>query len=282
MPMPTTRLLLIEDDYDVAEMLLTYFNAFSNGRDEPRQPQSYDMIHADTGAMGVTLARTKFPHLILLDLMLPDMDGYRIYESLRAVSITRYIPILFLTQRSEAAYRVYGLELGADDYIAKPFDIEELRLRVERSIQRAARDHIHEARTGLPTGKLIDDEIAARQGAKGGTLLRIIIEGYAVFRDVYGFITADQVVTFAARAIHNALIACGTVDDFIGMAGDQFVVLTYARDVRPFMREFQTAFNSGVRAFYAIRDVERGGVVLHDDDGLEQLAPLMSLSVHRG
>src|SRR5688572_25118114 len=141
------RLLLIEDDPDVAEMLLMYFQALE-----------YDVLHADNGKEGIELARTKFPNLILLDVMLPDMDGYEICFRLRKMSLTKYIPTLFLTQKDERASKVKGLELGADDYITKPFDIDELRLRVEGAIRRATRENLHEARSGLPTGQLIEDE----------------------------------------------------------------------------------------------------------------------------
>ncbi|HEX2621674.1 MAG TPA: response regulator transcription factor, partial [Phototrophicaceae bacterium] len=141
--MNNSRLLLIEDDHDVAEMLIMYFTS-----------HNYDVLHADGGLAGIEIARTKFPALILLDVMLPYMDGYDVCRQLRQTSMTKYIPILFLTQRDERAAKVKGLELGADDYITKPFDIDELRLRVQGSIRRATRENLHEARTGLPTGPL--------------------------------------------------------------------------------------------------------------------------------
>ncbi|MBK8029308.1 MAG: response regulator [Chloroflexi bacterium] len=120
------RLLLIEDDHDVADMLIMYFGV-----------HQYEVLHADSGEQGVELARSRFPNLILLDVMLPDFDGYDVCQRLRATSFTRYMPIIFLTQRDERANKVKGLSLGADDYITKPFDIDELRLRVQTSIARA-------------------------------------------------------------------------------------------------------------------------------------------------
>src|SRR4051794_25785019 len=110
--MANARLLVIEDDYDVAEMLLMYFTS-----------HHYEVHHADSGMMGITMARSKFPEIILLDVMMPDIDGYETCRLLRQASLTKYIPIIFLTQRDERANRVKGLELGADDYITKPFDL---------------------------------------------------------------------------------------------------------------------------------------------------------------
>ena len=126
--MKNNRLLLIEDDHDVAEMLIMYFSS-----------HKYEVLHADTGVEGIEIARSKFPALILLDVMLPFMDGYDVCIRLRQTPMTKFIPILFLTQRDERAAKVKGLELGADDYITKPFDVDELRLRVQGSIRRATR-----------------------------------------------------------------------------------------------------------------------------------------------
>ncbi len=269
--MVTKRLLLIEDDPDVAEMLLMYFGA-----------HKYNIMHADSGTAGVAMARTRFPHLILLDLMLPDMDGYAIYRKLRDVSVTRYIPIIFLTQRNEAMYRIQGLQLGADDYVAKPFDIEELRLRVERSIERATRDQIQESRTGLPTGRLAEDEVSERIAlGRSYQLIRFMVDGYALFRDVYGFITANLVIEFAGRAIQEAVNQRGTPDDFIGILEDDFVVLTYCPDPRPLIQAVQSAFATGVRAFYSFSDVERGGLLVSADDGSEKVVPLMRMAIVR-
>ncbi|MGB1288642.1 MAG: response regulator, partial [Aggregatilineales bacterium] len=106
------RLLLVEDDFDVAEMLLMYFQSIG-----------YEVFHADTGKEGIEIARTRFPNLILLDVMLPDMDGYDICLHLRKMSLTKFIPTLFLTQKDGRTSKVRGLELGADDYITKPFSL---------------------------------------------------------------------------------------------------------------------------------------------------------------
>ena len=83
--MSTKRILVIEDDYDVAEMLATYFES-----------QEYQIIHAENGLSGLEMARTEFPNLILLDVMLPDIDGYEVCEQLRHTSLTKYIPVIFL------------------------------------------------------------------------------------------------------------------------------------------------------------------------------------------
>lgn len=261
--MNNNRLLLIEDDQDVAEMLMLYFAS-----------HRYEVLHADTGLAGIDVARTKFPNLILLDVMLPYMDGYDVCRHLRQTSMTKYIPILFLTQRDERASKVKGLELGADDYITKPFDIDELRLRVQGSIRRATRENLHEARTGLPTGPLVEEEIA-RQSARG--ILGFSIDGFNHYNDVYGFVAANQVIAYAARTIQHTVSDKGTPDDFIGVINDEFIVLTHSPDVDGLARAICEKFNREVRAFYSFMDAERGGLVLNEGAFNESFASLMQL-----
>lgn len=264
------RLLIIEDDYDVAEMLILYFKS-----------HHFEVLHAENGRSGVDLARIKFPHLILLDVMLPDMDGYAIFHSLRETAFTRYIPIIFLTQRDEAVYRLHGLEMGADDYITKPFDIEELRLRVQGSMQRATRQALHETRTGLPTGRLIEEEATRRRYERSPYhAIGFSLNGYETFRDVYGFIAANQVFEFAARAIHDAVADQGTPQDFIGIDGERFVLFTNTRDPRPLVGTIEEEFKDGVRAFYSFQDAERGGILVHGI-GTEKVVPMLTLSGYR-
>jgi PleD family two-component response regulator len=257
--MNNNRLLLIEDDQDVAEMLIMYFAS-----------HKYEVLHADTGLAGIEMARTRFPSLILLDVMLPYMDGYDVCRHLRQTSMTKYIPILFLTQRDERASKVKGLELGADDYITKPFDIDELRLRVQGSIRRATRENLHEARTGLPTGPLVEEEIS-RQTARG--ILGFSIAGFSTYNDIYGFVAANQVISYAARTIQHTVSDKGTPDDFIGIINDEFIVLTHSPDVDGLAKSICDKFNTEVQAFYSFLDVDRGGVLINEDT----LAPLMQL-----
>lgn len=261
------RLLIVEDDYDVAEMLLMYFTA-----------HQFEVIHTDNGANGVELARTKFPNLILLDVMLPTMNGYDVCLNLRQIALTRHIPVIFLTQRDARADKVEGLQLGADDYIAKPFDVDELRLRVERSIDRATRESLHERRTGLPTGPMVDDEVERANNTNTAYhSFRFHILGYEAFRDVYGFMSADQVIAFAARTIREAISLHGTANDFIGIVGDEFLVITYADNPNALAGEMTAAFNEGARAFYNFSDADQGGVKVNEGTADEHLVPIMQL-----
>jgi DNA-binding response OmpR family regulator len=267
--MSRKRLLIVEDDPDVAELLLVYFGAYQ-----------YDVFHAELGRDGINLARAHFPHLILLDLMLPDIDGYDVCRNLRATSLTRYIPIIFLTQRDERANRVKGLELGADDYVTKPFNVDELRLRVQGSISRATRESLHEPRSGLPTGSLVAEEIATRTRTNDPHHKLIFrLDNFKAYSDVYGFMAADEVFGFAAQTIQRAIRAHGTPDDFVGVRSDHFVVLTHATDPAPLIAQARAEFQQSIQPFYHFQDVEQGGLVLDVGTDSEQIIPLMDFRV---
>jgi DNA-binding response OmpR family regulator len=265
--MPETRLLIIEDDFDLAEMLETYFVS-----------QHYEVFHAESGVAGIEMARSKYPQVILLDVMMPDIDGYEACRRLRQTSLTRYIPIIFLTQRDERANKVKGLELGADDYVTKPFDVDELRLRIQSVIRRATQESLHEHRTGLPTAALVEEELERREKAEiKHTDLRFIVKGFKSYCDLYGFLAGNEVFAFTARSIREAVSVHGTADDFIGLLGDEFVVLTSTASADALRDHILKRFKDGINAFYSFNDVERGNMLLNAGTPQEKQAPLMQL-----
>jgi DNA-binding response OmpR family regulator len=117
--------LLVEDESDVAD--LVRFNLNKAG---------FDTLVAGTGPMGLDLARKRRPDLVILDVMLPGLDGFSVCRELKASDDTRSIPVIMLTAKGAAADRIGGLELGADDYVTKPFSPRELVLRVKALLRR--------------------------------------------------------------------------------------------------------------------------------------------------
>jgi DNA-binding response OmpR family regulator len=126
---------------------------------------------APRGAEALEKTRHVMPHLIILEIMLPDIDGYEVCRTLRTNTRTSHVPVIFLTQRDERSDRLKGLELGADDYITKPFDIEELKWRVQNAINRAERESLTDPQTGLPAGRLNEDQLRRVIRQKGWALL---------------------------------------------------------------------------------------------------------------
>jgi len=119
------RILAIEDEKDIQEVLA--YNLRLAG---------YEMVSAYTGRDGLSLARSHAPSLVLLDVMLPDMSGFEVCRAMRGEAATRDVPVIVLTARAEEIDRVVGFEVGADDYVVKPFSVRELVLRVGAVLRR--------------------------------------------------------------------------------------------------------------------------------------------------
>lgn len=128
--MPKTKILVIEDDRSLAEVL--EYNLTNAG---------YQVFCAHDGQDGINQARSKSPDLILLDLMIPVIDGVETCRTLRAESRTRETPIMMLTAKSEETDQLIGFSVGADDYVVKPFSVRILLERVKALLRRHSRTH---------------------------------------------------------------------------------------------------------------------------------------------
>ncbi|HOA23818.1 MAG TPA: response regulator [Aggregatilineales bacterium] len=263
------RLLVVEDDQDIANMLRIYFTG-----------QGYDIQIANRGAAALKHTQQQLPQLIVLDINLPDIDGYTVCKTLRTNSRTRHIPIIFLTEKDERSDRIAGLELGADDYITKPFDIEELRLRIANAIRASERMGLTDPRSGLPSGRLIEDALRELLRRDEWAYMDIRINHFEPFRDKYGFVAGDEVLRFTAMMLGEIVDQKGEPDDFIGHAGgDNFVLITRLASAPAIRETFAKRFNEEVQAFYAYTDREQGGFKLDVEGGKTRLVPLMTAAI---
>ncbi len=263
--MSSGRILVVEDDFDISNMLRIYFSG-----------QGYHVEVAARGGAALEACRKHLPDLIVLDIMLPDMDGYTVCRELRTTTRTSHIPIIFLTQKDERSDRIAGLELGADDYITKPFDIEELKWRVKNAIRAHQRLNQTDPRTGLPSGKLIEDRLRDLMRMENWSLILVGIEHMEPFNDVYGFVAGDEVLRFTAILLNEAVNDLGTDNDFIGHASSStFIITTHSRDVPALLERLRQEFNEGIKTHYNFMDTERGGIEMPDG----RIAPLMRLSL---
>ncbi len=267
--MSKPRLLIVEDDPDIANMLKIYFAS-----------QGYEVDVAPRGETALTKTRQHMPHLIVLDIMLPDIDGYEVCERLRTNTRTSHIPIIFLTQKDERSDRLRGLELGADDYITKPFDIEELRLRVQNAIARAERERLTDPRSGLPAGRLIEDHLRRIIRQSGWALMDIRINHFDAFRDVYGFVAANDVLRFMAVLLSEVVDELGTMEDFVGHPGDENFVVITSEEAAPAVRaRLKERFAREILSHYNFMDRNQGYLLVTDESGQEVKVPLMSLAI---
>jgi PleD family two-component response regulator len=259
------RILVVEDDFDISNMLRIYFSG-----------QGYDVQVAPRGGDALTMTRKQLPQLIVLDIMLPDMDGYSVCRELRQTTRTSHIPIIFLTQKDERSDKIVGLELGADDYITKPFDIEELKLRVKNAIDRGDREKSMDPTSQLPSSRLIEEQLRELMRTNDPWYyIDLKINNLDAFRESYGPIASTEVMRFMAYILGEVVDSLGTPDDFVGHAGnDNFIVITYSTKAQQLKDKIIERFNDEVKQHYSFIDRERGHVVLENGEQ----KPLMTLA----
>jgi len=215
-----------------------------------------------------------------LDIMLPDIDGFEVCRILRTNTRTSHVPIIFLTQKDERSDKLQGLELGADDYITKPFDIEELKLRVQRAIERAEIQSLTDPRSGLPAGRLIEEQLRRIIRDDDWAFLDLRIQHFEPFKEVYGFVASDDALRFTAMLLGEVVDQFGSIDDFIGHAGgDSFVIITTEEAAPKISSLLKERFDEEVKSHYNFMDRDQGYFMATDASGKPQQAPLMTLSV---
>jgi two-component system phosphate regulon response regulator PhoB len=139
-PVQPKSILIVEDERDVVDLLTLNL----------RKAGGFAIFTANDGAAGLEKARNQKPAFIILDLMLPKMSGLEVCKILKSDPATRHIPILMLTARAEEIDRIVGLELGADDYVVKPFSPREVVLRINAILRRGQAEPVDERLTAGP------------------------------------------------------------------------------------------------------------------------------------
>ena len=241
---PKEKILIVEDDLDVAEMVNSYF-----------QKQGYEVFTVNWGEDGVRACQTNHPDLVILDIRLPDIDGYEVARRLRGDRRTSNVPIIFLTEKRERNDKLQGLELGADDYITKPFDIQELRLRVRNALARMKQESLTNPVSGLPEGALVNERLKETLTKEGWALLLVSLENLEAFREIYGFVASDDVLRAFSVMIHNSMLDAGVESNFLGHLGtSDFVAIVPAGIVNSLQDNIRNRLAQAIEKFYPIKD----------------------------
>ena len=233
-------ILIVEDEHDTADMLAAYFEA-----------QGYEVLLAVWGKDAVTMTAETVPDLILLDIRLPDIDGYEVCRQLRQQRRTQDTPIIFLTEKRERLNRLQGLELGAVDYITKPFDIQELRLRVRNALRRAEFDTLTDPVTSLPSATLVQDRLSGLLQKHDWVLMSLSVSGLDAFGDAYGFVARDDVLRAVALMLTGIAQEDGGDDSFVGQTDRaEFIIIMDQAHVREVGERVVARLKQSVGYFY--------------------------------
>jgi DNA-binding response OmpR family regulator len=246
-----SKILIVEDNADTAEMLSAYFSA-----------EGYDVQVAAWGREALKLCQVTVPDLIIQDIRLPDISGYDVVRELRERSRTSAVPVIFLTDRRGRHDRIAGLTLGAVDYIAKPCDMQELRLKVRNALRRASYASLVSPVTGLPGRKVAGDRLAGLLDLDGWAVLYVSILDIEPFNEAYGFVAGDDVLRAVGLILNNVIDEAGTTEDSVAHVDQTaFAVITQKSKVPLVRQQIIDRLARALDYFYPIKDREFGRIV---------------------
>lgn len=190
--------------------------------------EGYEVYSAYSGEDGLDMVTAVKPDLIILDIVMPGLSGFDVCRILRADESNNLVPIIMLTAQDSEDDKLIGLEMGADDYIVKPFNNRELVSRVKNTLIRIERNRLANPLTGLSGNIEIQTEINHRlANNRQVAFIYCDIDNFKSFNDVYGFARGDSAIKLTADIIRDAVQMAGNRDDFIGhIGGDDFVIIT--------------------------------------------------------
>jgi diguanylate cyclase (GGDEF)-like protein len=263
-------ILVVDDDPDIARFVEV--NLRSVG---------YDVVVATDGEEALKRAEEILPDLVLLDVMMPRVDGFEVAQRLRRNPRTANSSIIMLTAKALTSDRVLGLTSGADDYIIKPFDPIELLARVKTTLRRAREMRALSPLTGLPGNIRIQDEIQRKVEEEAPfAVLYCDLDNFKAYNDNYGFVRGDRVITATARLLQETLQEFAKNEGFVGhVGGDDFVVVLPPDVGEQVAQRLCERFDKEVPSFYDREDLQRGFVEVEDRQGQPQKFGLIAISI---
>lgn len=264
------RILVVDDDRNLRKIIQTNLEL-----------AGYDVSTAANGEEALGMLDSMQPDLIVLDVMMPIMDGYEVARRVRRHPSNTHVPIIMLTAKSEVEDKLAGFEAGADDYITKPFGPQELLARVRAKIRRVEVDSSLSPLTRLPGNLAIEAELRRRIDANAPfAVLYLDLDNFKAFNDVYGFTHGDEAIQLVASSAVDVVRRRGTTQDFVGhIGGDDFIIVTLPERAEEIAREIIDMFDRDIRKLYSAQDLRQGYIETRDRRGTLNRFPIMSLSI---
>ncbi|MBL7994509.1 response regulator [bacterium] len=269
--MSREKILMIDDESDKIFIFSTIL-----------QNKGFKVITAASGNEGIELIQSVHPDLILLDINMPDISGHLVREKLKERPSTRNVPVVMFSSSDQVSDKIQSLKTGADDYITKDVDHEELVARLEALIRRYKDSLGANPLTKLPGNYAIEDDINFR--IKAGTEFAVCyadLDNFKAYNDKYGFKSGDEVIKKTAEVITRAVSELGTKDDFIGhVGGDDFVfVLSQREKIDLICQNIINTLNGMYLELYNEEDRKKGYIVTKNRKDETDQFPLMSISI---
>ncbi len=264
------RILVVDDDPDIARFMeLTLTKA------------GYEVAVVHDGREALERVRAERPELVLLDLMLPSMDGFEVARELRRQARLAGTAIVVVTARGLSEDLLRALALGVDDYVVKPFEPQVLLVRVRGVLRRLRDMRSLSPLTGLPGTVLVEEEIRRHLSrGEGFALLYTDLDHFKALNDTKGWDVGNRVILMAADVLEEAVGRFAAGAGFVGhIGGDDFAVLVPPEAAEETARWICARFDEGARAFYGPEELARGGVEAIDRRGNRVVHPLVAISI---
>ncbi len=264
------KVLVVDDDPDIARFIEV--NLRTNG---------FQVHLASDGVEALERAREVLPDLVLVDVMMPRMDGFQVVDRLRSDPRTANVSIIMLTAKALTADKVLGITTGADDYIIKPFDPVELVARVKGTLRRAREMRAMSPLTGLPGNARIQDELQRRiEADEPFALLYADLDNFKAYNDHYGFLRGDEALRAIGRIIQEVALETGGNTVFVGhLGGDDFVLVSSLETAEELCKRIIERCDREIPLVYEAEDRQRGYIEVENRQGRIEQFPPLSISI---
>ena len=262
------RILIAEDEEHIRRLIKVIL-----------EMDSYDFIEAKDGKETLEKVSEEMPDLIILDLMMPKIDGIEVCKQLKKNALTRKIPIIMLTAKREMTDKFVGIRGGADDYLTKPFEPRELRVRVKTFLDKEKRER--NPITNLPTFTNVMNRLDNLD--KNFEIYYLFFKNLDAYKKNYGFSKTNELIRLTSQVITHNLERFST-KNFVGHDDENnFVVAVESNHAKSILKEIRDEFDSTIPFFYDV-DYEnidmRGNIIIKiDKKGKVEKIPIIQLNI---
>ena len=263
-------ILIVDDDPDILDVLRLTI-----------PEEEYEVVEARDGQQALDKIYERPPDLIILDYIIPKINGQEVCQKLKKDILLRHLPVIMLTGKGDVKDKVKGLDSGADDYIVKPFEPEELLARIRMTLRRSQIDLDAAPLTRLPGNVSIFNEIDRRiKSGEKFAVGYVDLDKFKMFNDKYGFTWGDRAIQESARVVIKAVEQKGDSDDFIGhIGGDDFVIVTSVKKIDQICKQIIKEFDKATKHLYGPQDQKRGYITGKDRQGKVVKVGLITISI---
>ncbi len=264
------KILLISSDKNLLDVLNFCFDGWG-----------YEVYLKSGPLADISPIRKISPDVVVIDVHSATKSSLEICHALKNDFLTAFIPVITLINKRQLRSQLLGLKHGVDDYLIKPPDPLDLRVRIEMALRRSQYSLYSSPLTGLPGSRIIEDVVKERiHDTLDFSFGYLDIDNFKYFNDRYGYVKGDRVIMQTAYILYTAVKKFGNPNDFIGhIGGDDFIFITTPNKCRDVCANFIRMFDSTVRFHYSQADRENGFILAKDRSQVMKKIPLMSISI---